>query len=129
MLFKGSSQAKLTLKNKGAYYLVELPARVGQREADALLGIRNHLEKRPGSNVVLDFSQTGFLDSRSLGQVVLLNTAVQKSGGRLVLAGVPQRISSVIAHTGMNGNFTQLPDLETAINHFLDTPGLDSGRG
>lgn len=109
-----TSYNRLTLINKGKYYLVTLPGKLGQQEADSLLGIKTAMEKRPGANLILDFSETIFLDSRSVGQLALLNQMISKNGGILSFASVPDRVLNLLSMTRITENVVIHSNLEAA---------------
>ena len=65
-------------------------------------------------NFILDFSETGILDSTGLGAIFSLHRQVAPLNGEVVFASVLPPVQSVIQVTGIYRVFLRYPSVEAA---------------
>ena len=68
-----------------------------------------------GPDLVVDLSAVEFLNSVCLGRLIEVRAACQRGGGRLRLAGVTDRIWSVLLASNLDRSFRCLEDVSTAL--------------
>ena len=80
-------------------------------------------------DLVVDLNQMGALDTVGLGLLVGIHRQAQRAGRRLVLSGVPPRMSRVLAITRLNRVLTidgsPVPDEIDQIGRIESLEGLD----
>jgi len=60
------------------------------------------LAKTPQNRVVIDMAGITYLDSSALGVLIGCHSAVQKTGGRLRIAGISSRVGAILKMTGVD---------------------------
>jgi len=69
-------------------------------------------------NIILNLDKVNMMDSSGLGVLVSSYTSVQKSGGRLVLAGLGRGLQNLVAITKLTRIFDMYEDEEEALQSF-----------
>ena len=64
--------------------------------------------------IILDMSQVPYVDSAGLGTILMFYVSAQKNGRKLALAGVTDRVLSLIRMTRVDTVLTMFPSVETA---------------
>lgn len=74
------------------------------------------LNSMPASprRVVVDLSQVPYMDSSGVGTIVEFKRRVDRAGGRVVLAGLQERVRSVLEITRLDRFFTIVGSVEEA---------------
>ncbi len=67
---------------------------------------------------VVDFTNTGYIDSSGLGVLVSLAKKIRESGGDLVLAGLNEDLRTLFELTKLDTLFAIQPSTEEAISGF-----------
>jgi anti-sigma B factor antagonist len=67
-------------------------------------------------HVVVDLTRTTFIDSSSLGVLIGAHRRLQQRGGRLVVACDAEAILKTFRITGLDGVFTIVNSVETALS-------------
>ena len=67
-----------------------------------------------GRHFILDFSETGLLDSTCLSAIIALHKQVAPQGGEVVFACLSHPIQMVVQLTGIYRVFTSYPSLQAA---------------
>lgn len=70
------------------------------------------------SNLLVDLSRVGFLDSSGLGALVRAMTTSQNEGGQTKLLGVGPQVRKLLEMTRLDSVFELYDDLETAAASF-----------
>jgi anti-sigma B factor antagonist len=73
--------------------------------------------------VLLDFSQAGFIDSSGVGWLMVCHKRFLAGGGQLILHSIPPLISQVLQMLRLNTLFTIKPDRATALAQAADAKG------
>jgi anti-sigma B factor antagonist len=68
------------------------------------------------SNLVVDLSQTTFIDSSSLGVLIGAHRRLKLRGGTLVVVCDNEAIAKTFKITGLDGVFTLVPSLDDALD-------------
>ena len=68
------------------------------------------------SNLVVDLSQTTFIDSSSLGVLIGAHRRLKLRGGSLVVVCENEAIAKTFKITGLDGVFTIAPSVEAALS-------------
>jgi anti-sigma B factor antagonist len=63
---------------------------------------------------ILDVSQVPYIDSAGLGTVLMFYVSAQKNGRKLALAGVTERVLSLIRMTRVDTVLSMFPSVEAA---------------
>jgi anti-sigma B factor antagonist len=66
--------------------------------------------------VIVDLTETTFIDSSSLGALIAANRRLKSRGGRLVVACATDAIVKTFRITGLDGVFSVVPSVEAALN-------------
>jgi anti-sigma B factor antagonist len=70
------------------------------------------------SKFVIDFSETGYIDSSGLGVLVSLSKKIREAGGDLRLAGLNDDLRTLFELTKLDTLFTILDSAEEAVAEF-----------
>jgi anti-sigma B factor antagonist len=68
--------------------------------------------------ILIDFTETGYIDSSGLGALVSLAKKLRESGGELRLAGLNEDLRTLFELTKLDTLFTITASLEEAIKGF-----------
>ena len=68
------------------------------------------------SNLVVDLSETTFIDSSSLGVLIGAHRRLKLRGGSLVVVCANEAIAKTFKITGLDGVFTLAPTVEAALS-------------
>ena len=84
--------------------IIEATGRLTIGRGDALLrdAIQDAVD-RGFVSIILDFSDVRFLDSAGIGEVMAGHRLLQGLGGRLILAGLSDKVGGVLAATHLSG--------------------------
>ena len=80
----------------------------------------NAVRRENSATMILDLSGVPYLDSSGLGSLVSAYTSFQKSGRRVALTGVNQRVMKVFEITKMEAIFLMFPTLSDALEAFTN---------
>jgi anti-sigma B factor antagonist len=80
----------------------------------------NAVRREDARTVILDFSDVPYLDSSGLGSLVSAGTSCVKSGRRLALTGINQRVRKVLEITRVEQVFLIFPTLDDALEAFTN---------
>lgn len=78
--------------------------------------------RSPGERVILDLSETTFMDSGSLGLITDHHKRAAAATGALVLAGASRSRIHVLWLTGLADWLPLYPDVDTALKAFAPPP-------
>jgi anti-sigma B factor antagonist len=70
--------------------------------------------------VIVDLTETTFIDSSSLGALIGAHRRLQQRGGRLVVACDTEAIVKTFRITGLDGVFTIVNSVETALGEDVE---------
>lgn len=73
------------------------------------------IDQIQGSDVILDLSGLQYMDSAGLGSLLKAYVAAQKYGGRVVLAGLLQRVRDLLQLTKIEPLFQIYPSVDQAV--------------
>jgi anti-sigma B factor antagonist len=82
---------------------------------------QNAVRRENVSTIILDFSHVPYVDSAGLGSLVGTYVSGLKSGRRIVLVGVNDRVRNLLQITKMEELFLIFPDLGAAIETLINT--------
>ncbi len=82
--------------------VVEAPARLNMVTARQLTDVVSDLVAAGNSLVVVDLSETGFIDSSGLGALVSCLKKTRQAGGDLRIAGPTDQVQMVLDLTNLN---------------------------
>ena len=80
----------------------------------------NAVRRENAPTMILDFTGVPYLDSSGLGSLVSAYTSCQKSGRRIALTGVNQRVLKVFEITKVEPIFLMFPTLSEALEAFTN---------
>lgn len=80
----------------------------------------NAVRRENAPTMILDLSGVPYLDSSGLGSLVSAYTSCQKSGRRVALTGVNQRVLKVFEITKVEPIFLMFPTLADALEAFTN---------
>ncbi len=75
----------------------------------------NAVRRESASTMILDFTGVPYLDSSGLGSLVSAYTSCQKSGRRVALTGINQRVLKVFEITKVEPIFLMFPTVSDAL--------------
>jgi len=76
----------------------------------------------PGGRLILDFGTVVSIDSAGVGALVAVLKAVRRTGGRMILIGVPAQVMSVLKTIRLTTVFEIQPDEPAALAALESTP-------
>jgi anti-sigma B factor antagonist len=96
-----------------------------QVDGQLIVGNRHELKElvqaaldRGDRRLLIDFSQTGYIDSSGLGALVSISKRIRESGGELRLAGLNEDLRSLFELTKLDTLFTITETPEQALATF-----------
>jgi len=95
-----------TIRLVGRLTVNDEPGRIKKAVANAVGG--------GAKMVILDLSKVPYIDSTRLGELIASYVTVTRQGGRLILAGAPDRIHDLVTVAGLQHIFEMLPSVEAA---------------
>ncbi len=106
----------ITQENTNDLTILQLSGRLTIDESPGLIRQRvTDLVARGVRHVVIDLSQVRSIDSMRLGELVAAHVALQRIGGRLVLAGTPPRVLELLERSNLAGVFERVDSVEAAM--------------
>jgi anti-sigma B factor antagonist len=75
----------------------------------------NAVRRESAPTIILDFTGVPYLDSSGLGSLVSAYTSCQKSGRRIALTGINQRVLKVFEITKVEPIFLMFPTVSEAL--------------
>lgn len=92
---------------------------LGSIDGPKLLQIVDDLTREDRTNIVIDLSETRFMDSTAIGTLIEAKDRVKQAGGDVRLAGMQKRIRGLFATTRLLGPvFTNYEEVEDAVQSF-----------
>jgi anti-sigma B factor antagonist len=106
-------------RQAGTVTVVELKGRFTVNDQPGLLkdAVADAVE-RGARRVLLDLSGVRYIDSTRLGELIAAHVTVTRQGGRLKLAGAPDRIVELLALAGLDGIFERFATTDEAVRSF-----------
>jgi len=92
------------LENRGIHVVTLLRGEMLDAHEIETLGaeLQNYFKKKPRAKVVLDMHGVRHLSSAALGMLISLKTAIEGSGGQLVLAGLRDELYQIFKMTKLH---------------------------
>jgi anti-sigma B factor antagonist len=87
---------------------------VGPLTLSTMFGFQDKFRATTPQVMILDFSETPYMDSAGLGLVMNYYVAAQDHGRRLLLAGVNERVVELFKMTRVEGVLKSFPNVEAA---------------
>jgi anti-sigma B factor antagonist len=87
---------------------------VGPLTLSTIFGFQNELRSMTPQVLILDFSETPYMDSAGLGLVMNSYVSAQDHGRKLLLAGVNERVSELFKMTRVQGVLVSFATVEAA---------------
>ncbi len=87
---------------------------VGPLTLTTMFGFQNEFRSMTPHVLILDFSETPYMDSAGLGLVMNYYVSAQDHGRKLLLAGVNDRVAELFKMTRVQGVLTRFPTVEAA---------------
>ena len=87
---------------------------VGPLTLSTIFGFQNELRSMTPQVLILDFSETPYMDSAGLGLVMNSYVSAQDHGRKLLLAGVNERVIELFKMTRVQGVLQSFPTVEAA---------------
>ena len=91
----------------------------GPLTMENLASFQSALRRGNAPILFLDLSEVPYMDSAGLGSLVSAHVSVQKSGRRVVLTGVNERIGKLFEITRVESLFLTFPSLPDAFDALL----------
>ena len=88
---------------------IELPTRVSAVEVVKMCRRVDEVAKTDARRVVIDMRKVEFLESNGFGGLVYSHHVLLKRGKSLVLFGPPERVTTMLKLSGMEGEMDILP--------------------
>jgi anti-sigma B factor antagonist len=104
------------ISQKGNATVIALQGNLlGVPEAAELNGQVHKLLEDGKKRVVLDLSEVGFINSSGLSGLIHSASTLNKTGGRLVVAGASKKVLELIKVTRLTPVIEALPDVNAAL--------------
>jgi anti-sigma B factor antagonist len=115
-LFRVEAHGPLTIISP-ATEVETLPESMLQMEADRIL---SGLRAAPPRAVILDLGAMSFFGSAFISVMLRIHKLVRLTGGKLVLAGVSERVKELLQLTSLNTLWTSFHDRAEALAGLVD---------
>ena len=111
------SQLSVQSESRGGVAVVTVTGRIDSESAPAF---DDELTKIVGGNskLVLDLKGVDYMSSAGIRAIVKASQAVEKNGGAVRLASVPELVNSVMYTVGLNQKLGSYASVEEAIASF-----------
>jgi anti-anti-sigma factor len=86
----------------------------GPLTISTMFGFQNELRAVKAEVLIIDLSETPYMDSAGLGLIMNSHVSQQDHGGKLLLAGVNDRVKALFEMTKVQGVLTSFPTVEAA---------------
>jgi len=86
----------------------------GPLTISTMFGFQNEFRAMTPQVMILDMSETTYMDSAGLGLIMNYYVAATDHGRKLVLVGVNERVKALFEMTRVSGVLTSFPDVATA---------------
>jgi len=87
---------------------------VGPLTISTMFGFQNELRAVKADVLIIDLSETPYMDSAGLGLIMNSHVSAQDRGGKLLLAGVNERVTSLFVMTKVDGVLTSFSSVAEA---------------
>ena len=87
---------------------------VGPLTISTIFGFQNELRSMTPQVLIVDMSETPYMDSAGLGLIMNSYVSAQDDGRKLLLAGVNERVSELFEMTRVQGVLVSFPTVEAA---------------
>jgi anti-anti-sigma factor len=87
---------------------------VGPLTISTMFGFQNELRAVKSEVLIIDMSQTPYMDSAGLGLIMNSHVSAQDRGGKMLLAGVNERVKALFEMTKVQTVLTSFPTVEAA---------------
>lgn len=91
---------------------------MGGQEAQEFSDLLHKLIDENKKNVIIDLSETTFMNSSGLGMLISGYTTIKNGGGSFKLAGATEKIESLLVITKLITIFENYSSVEEAVNSF-----------
>ena len=91
----------------GRLAVTESPGLLKESVKSAVVGGAKH--------VVIDLAAVHYIDSTRLGELIAAHVTVSRNGGRLKLAGTPDRITELLTMAGLADVFERFDSADQAV--------------
>ena len=107
---------QISTRTVGDATLLTLTGRLTVNESPGLLKEAVRAAVAAGAkHVVLDLSDVHYIDSTRLGELIAAHVTVSRRGGRLKLAGTPERIIDLFTMAGLTDVFERFDSVDEAL--------------
>lgn len=86
----------------------------GPLTLSSLFALQDGLRSQTAHLTILDLSGVPYIDSAGLGTILIYYVSAEKNGRRLALAGVNERVASLIRMTRVDTVLSMFPTVEAA---------------
>jgi anti-anti-sigma factor len=87
---------------------------VGPLTLSTIFGFQNEFRSMSPQALIVDFSESPYMDSAGLGLIMNYYVSAQDHGRKLLLAGVNERVVELFKMTRVQGVLTTFPTVEAA---------------
>jgi len=87
---------------------------VGPLTISTMFGFQNELRAVKIEVLIIDLSETPYMDSAGLGLIMNSHVSAQDRGGKLLLAGVNDRVKALFEMTKVNAVLKSFPSVAEA---------------
>jgi anti-sigma B factor antagonist len=87
---------------------------IGPLTISTMFGFQDELRSATPQVMILDMSETTYMDSAGLGLIMNYYVSAMDHGRKLMLAGVNERVKALLEMTRVQGVLTTFPTVEAA---------------
>lgn len=107
-------------ENRDGVVVAALVGSLNDVDSDELLARVDSAIGGGSTRIVLDCAGLDFVSSYGLGVLVRLRKRLAGAGGEAKLAAVPETVKGVLRLTRLDKVFSLYPDVESAVDAFVD---------
>jgi len=107
---------QIATRTAGDITILKLTGRLAVTESPGLLKDAVKTAVIDGArHVVIDLADVSYIDSTRLGELIAAHITVSRKGGRLKLAGTPDRITELLTMAGLSDVFERFDSADQAV--------------
>jgi anti-sigma B factor antagonist len=106
---------ELSFEKSGTVTIVKVIGNIDSNSANDFAKFMKDLIKQKNVNILVDMSETGYIDSIGLGIMVGTVATLKKKKGQMMLVNIPEAVERIFIMTKLNTILTIRDDFDSAL--------------